>query len=99
MPCKTFFLCLFIVLAVGCPFLLFKSMVVVDADLVATIHATANSDEKGLFQERDTGKYFVLLENPWNPFEATYREYVDAEVAEEYIEKYNELKEFEIAGK
>ena len=96
---KRVILCMLIVVAIGSAFLLFRSAVVTDANQVATIYATANSEKKGLFQEIDTGKYFVMLEDPWNPWNATYREYIDAEVAEEYVTKYNELKEFEIIGK
>jgi hypothetical protein len=93
------FLCVLIVMVIGSPILMLKSAIVTDATYVATIYATANSEEKGLFQERDTGKYFVMVEDNLDPWNATYREYVDTEVAEKYIEKYNELKEFEIIGK
>lgn len=89
------FLSIILVLFFGGAALMLKSIVVPCADQVATIYANADHDQKSIFKEKDTGKYFILMEDLWNPWNVTYREYLDAEVVEEYIAKYNELKEFE----
>lgn len=83
-----------IVLLSAC--LMIKSFVVSDAEQVAIINTNSYGDTQGLFQENETDKYFITLINPWNPFEATCREYIDREVAEEYVAKYNELQELEL---
>jgi hypothetical protein len=87
---------IFILLGLFSAGLMIKSVLVPGAEKVAVIHETYCSDKKELFQDTETGEYFVMLRNHWNPFEATYREYVNDEIAEEYVAKYNELKAIEL---
>lgn len=44
-----------------------------------------------LYQEKDTGKYFLLGHNDTNLLQPTYRHYLDTEEAEGYITQYESL--------
>ena len=83
-----------IVLSSAC--LMVNSFGVKDAEQVALININSYGDSHGLFKENGADKYFITQYNLWNPFEATYREYIDTKMAEQYVIKYNELQELEL---
>ena len=89
--------CILAIFAIAVAGLMVKSVLVPNAENMATIYSAESHDRQILYKDTKSGQYFVLEENMWNPFEATYRNYVDTELAEEFISHYNKLYEFDFS--
>ena len=58
---------------------------------VVALKSSDHLVEVVLYQEKDTGKYYLLGSNNTNLLHPTYRHYLDTEEAEGYITQYESL--------
>ena len=58
---------------------------------VISLKSSDHLVEVVLYQEKDTGKYYLLGQNDTNLVHPTYRHYLDTEEAESYITQYESL--------
>lgn len=58
---------------------------------VIALRSSDHLVEVVLYQEKDTGKYYLLGQNDTNLVHPTYRHYLDTEEAESYIAQYESL--------
>ena len=87
---KPVFAIIIFLLIFACPCLMLRSVIVPNATQVGSFNN--NQEEKVLYQENDTKKYFITETNPWNPWNPVKREYMDSITTEKYIEKQKELQ-------
>ena len=87
---KPVFVIIIFLLIVACPWLMLRSVIVPNATQVGSFNN--NHEEKSIYQENDTKKYFITETNPWNPWNSVKKEYLDTIETEQYIEKQKELQ-------
>lgn len=67
-----------------------RSVIIPNATRVGSFNNS--HEEKVIYQENDTKKYFITETNPWNPWNSVKKEYLDTIETEQYIEKQKELQ-------
>ncbi len=87
---KLVFVIIIFLLIVACPCLMLRAVIVPNATWVGSFNN--NHEEKSIYQENDTKKYFITETNPWNPWNPVKKEYMDSITTEKYIEKQKELQ-------
>ena len=87
---KPVFVIIIFLLIVACPCLMLRSVIIPNATQVGSFNN--NHEEKSIYQENDTKKYFITETNPWNPWNPVRKEYLDTIETEQYIEKQKELQ-------
>lgn len=87
---KPVFVIIIFLLIFACPCLMLRSVIVPNATQVGSFKN--NHEEKVIYQENDTKRYFITETNPWNPWNPVEREYMDSSATEKYIEKQKELQ-------
>ena len=68
------------------------------AERVALIykHEPGGHQNTSLFYDEKTDEYFVIAYNTWDIFHISRRQIIDKEIAKQYVEIYNELKEYDL---
>ena len=69
-----------------------------DGTVVAYIYSQTDSSRQALYYSERHNDYFVINTNLYNVFDLAERDVIQTEIAEKYIEVYNQLNSIDVKG-